>query len=572
MRFRLCRAALPFLLLLATHPASAGRLARPAREVRAVWITTILGLDWPKSADRAEQQRSLGQMVRELARARYNTIFFQVRGRGDAMYRSQYEPWAESLTGTPGRDPGWDPLAFLLAEAHAEGMEVHAWFNAFLVRGGSDRRAPGAPVHVADRHPEWVQQANGEWWLDPGLPEARDYVVRVGMDIVRKYDIDGFQFDFIRYPAAPFRDDETFRRYGRGRSREEWRRDNVTRLVAAFHDSAAAVKPFLKLGAAPLGIYRNTDQTRGLQSFDDVYQDSRTWLAKGYLDYLAPQVYWSLGDRPGNPDFARVAREWASSGYGRQIILGIAAYKPEVAGQLGEIIDVARATGAAGHAFFRYSNVAGAEAVAARYDAAVVPPAMAWKGAGRPQPLAGFHTARTPGGVVTLSWQPPPGAGRVAIYRSDRGTVDRDDPGALLAVRPLGAGAFTDSSARPGQSYAMSVLDRAGNESPAAVELPAAPAAPVSIAARLSARSALGAAIPEEGGTVLFVPYEVGSSGVVAIAVLDGERRPVGAVVNEFLDAGRYVAAAEVGGFKKGWYTMVMTAGDYRAERRFRLE
>lgn len=586
MLFNALRRRVLLLLLLsgaacgAAQPPGAPAEA-PRREVRAVWITTLLGLDWPKSLDPAEQQRSLRAIVRELARARYNTVFFQVRGRADAMYRSLFEPWAQQLTGTLGKDPGWDPLEFLVREAHGQGLEVHAWFNTFVVGGGKDR--PPGSLHVAVRHPEWVREANGESWLDPGIPEVRDYLVRVGLDIVRNYDIDGFQFDFIRYPAAPYPDDETYRAYGAGRPKADWRRENVTSLVAAFRDSLASIKPFVKLGATPLGVYRNADgAVRGLQSYDEVYQDSRGWLSRGLVDYLVPQVYWSMGDRPGNPDFARLAREWSEHAYGRQIILGIGAYKPEVEEQLGGIIDLARSVGVAGHSFFRYTNVAGREAIAGRYQARVNAPAMAWKDSRPPAPLQAFRAERMTNGDVRLSWEKPADAGAqdggpiaVNIYRSPRRRVDANEPGALLAVAPLAAGEFTDSSGRGDRgtyTYALAVLDRANNESSLAGEFRLLPPDLLALAKKVSARFSLGAALRSGKDRVLFVPYEVGGNSPVSIAIFDDTRRRVGSVVDDLLEPGRYVAAADIAGLRKGSYTVVMAAGDYREERRFLVE
>ncbi len=565
------------LILFLSASFGLSQASVPAREVRAVWITTVLGLDWPKSVDPSEQQRSLKAIVRELAAARYNTIFFQVRGRGDAMYRSLYEPWSEQLTGTLGKDPGWDPLEVLLDEAHRNGMEVHAWFNTFLVRDSKERRLPGGGIHVVDRHPEWAALANGEWWLDPGIPEVREYIVRVGLDIVRNYDIDGFQFDFLRYPADVFPDDATYRRYGGGAPKADWRRDNVTRLVAVFHDSVQAIKPFVKLGATPLGIYKNSEHVRGLQSYEEVYQDSRGWLAGGLLDYLAPQLYWSIGERPGNPDFATLAREWSGHAYGRQIVLGVGAYKPEVAVQLPQIIDLSRAVGAAGHAFFRYSNVSGLDAVTGKYPYLASAPMMPWKSARPPAPPADVRIARLADGRMRLEWQRPAAPGPSApllakVYRSERTVVNAADPAALIAVVPVSAGEYTDSTARPGTAYgyALSVLDRAERESDLMAAHPAASPELASLGRRAAARTSLGEAVPTQ--SLLLVPYEVASRSGVAITILDGGRQRVGAVIDDLMEPGRYVVAANIAAYRKGWYTLVMESGAYHAERRFQVE
>ena len=279
------------LFLLSLQCALHAQPPAPKCEVRAVWITTAASLDWPRSLNTQEQQTSLRRMVSDLKAAHFNTIFFQARARGDAYYKSDYEPWAENLTGIPGQDPGWDPLDFLLREAHAAGMEVHAWFNLYKVRGLNAAR-PSFPQHISLAHPEWTVFSDGEVWVDPGIPEVRSYLLRVAMDLTRNYNIDGIQFDFIRYPGREFRDSKTFRRYGNGMDREDWRRSNIDLFVAEFYDSATALKPMLKVGSAPLGLYNGINKGGG--GFYSYYQDSQGWLQKKKHDYLAPQLYWPL--------------------------------------------------------------------------------------------------------------------------------------------------------------------------------------------------------------------------------------------------------------------------------------
>ncbi|MBI3195700.1 MAG: family 10 glycosylhydrolase, partial [Ignavibacteriae bacterium] len=170
----------------------------PKTEVRAIWLTTVLGLDWPPSKVKKaeEQKRLLSEMIEKAAKAKFNTIYFQVRGRADAMYKSDFEPWSHLLTGELGKDPGWDPLQFVVEESQQRGLEVHAWFNTFLTKSGKEKPTESTPRHLILAHPEWLQLVKGEWWLDAGIPEARKYLFDVALDIVRRYNIDGFQFDF----------------------------------------------------------------------------------------------------------------------------------------------------------------------------------------------------------------------------------------------------------------------------------------------------------------------------------------------------------------------------------------
>ena len=293
---------IPFLLLFILFGSATGQFTSPKREVRAVWLTTAAGLDWPRTTDRAAQQTALRTIIRDLHTAHFNTIFFQARARADAYYRSAYEPWAEALTGTLGSDPGWDPLRFLLTEAHAVGMEVHAWFNVFKVRGPNPMPA-STPPHLTRAHPQWViLDEGGEAWVDPGNPAARRYTLDVAFDLIQNYDLDGISFDFLRYPGRVFPDAESYRRWGNGTDRDSWRRGNINQFVKEFAETARRTRPMLKIGSAPIGVYE-TDPVSGTQgSPQAVYQDSESWLRSGDQDYQSPQIYWNFGASRGDPD------------------------------------------------------------------------------------------------------------------------------------------------------------------------------------------------------------------------------------------------------------------------------
>ncbi len=366
---------------------SGSGLAQPGEqlrhELRGVFLTTTNSLDWPQTLNKQEQQTSLRRIVEDMKRANLNTIFFQVRARGDAYFRSSFEPWAENLTGTLGADPGWDPLAFLLEEAHASGLEVHAWFNVYKIRGPVPP-PPSLPQHPARAYPAWVVQYENDSWLDPGLPAVREYLVRVVSDLIRKYDVDGVCFDFIRYPGRDFPDEQTYRQFANGKERDDWRRDNINAFVREVHAAAARINPRLKLGAAPLGNYGgplsaqpDTKTTQG--SVGDFLQDSRAWLTNGWLDYLVPQVYWPLEFETRGPDFAHLVRLWMRGAEGRHIYIGIGAYKPEIAPQIPDQITATRMLGAHGQVFFRYEHVKEMRVFGDRYAQPASVPPMPWK-------------------------------------------------------------------------------------------------------------------------------------------------------------------------------------------------
>ncbi len=457
-----------------THHAHAGLPSGgPKREVRAVWIATAAGLDWPRTQDRGEQQSSLKKIVEDLKAAHFNTILFQVRPRGDAYYQSSYEPWAENLTGTLGTDPGWDPLAFLIRAAHAAGIEVHAWFNLYKVRGLSPV-PQSVPPHPSRRFPAWIHDVDGEGWLDPGIPEVREYLLRVSLELVRRYDLDGINFDFIRYPGKNFPDDETYYHYGHGRDRNDWRRSNIDRFVSAFYDSAMRLKPMLKVGSAPLGVFNTGSGESGGGALNSYYQDSRAWLLNGKHDYLVPQLYWNLGATRDDPDFAALLHSWKSASSGRQLWAGIAAYKPEVMRELAAQIDSSRAIGFDGQAFFRYEHVRDTSIFDKRYaELANIPP-MFWKDSIPPLPPTDLAVTETSPNIFHLEWlaSPPARDGDSPrcydIYRSASEKIFSDDARMLVAISPTDATFFVDTVRANGSYryyYAVSALDKGNNES-----------------------------------------------------------------------------------------------------------
>lgn len=290
-----------------THISTAQPVA-PKREFRAAWIATVGNIDWPsaKGLSVAQQQTEFINILNQHQQAGLNAVIVQVRSVCDAIYASPTEPWAEVLTGRQGQNPGYDPLAFMIAECRKRGMEFHAWFNPYRAVSNS-QTAVLDPNHVVRRRPDWLLAQGNLRILNPGLPAVRAYVTQVVMDVVRRYDIDGVHFDdyFYPYPVTgqSFSDDSTFVALPRGfTNRANWRRDNVDLLVKQVSDSIRAVKPWVKFGISPFGIWqnRNTAQpqgsaTNGLQGYSDIYADSRKWIQEGWLDYVAPQLYWYIG-------------------------------------------------------------------------------------------------------------------------------------------------------------------------------------------------------------------------------------------------------------------------------------
>jgi uncharacterized lipoprotein YddW (UPF0748 family) len=546
----------------------------PKREVRAAWITTVLGLDWPKSVDPVQQEQSLREMVQNLKRLHFNTIFFQVRGRADALYRSRYEPWSHILTGTLGKDPGWDPLQFIVREAHAEGMEVHVWFNTFLFKSGRDKPPVSDPLHAILQHPDWVHLVNGEWWADPGVPEVRSYLLEVAMDIVRRYDVDGIQFDFLRYPGASYPDETTYQRYGQGMPRGDWRRANINAFVRAFYDSAMAVKPMLKVGSAPIGIYRNSMRWKSWEAFGDLFQDSRSWLSHTVHDYLAPQVYWPITDKPGSPDFAALTREWVNNASGRHIYVGIGAYKDDVFQQLPQLIDFTRSNGTSGLAFFRYEHVTRPGALGDRFHFLANIPSMPWKDAIAPLSPQNLVVLNETDGIYRISWAAPPPApdGDTAkyynVYRSTEVPIAIDDPATLRFITPGPWTSVVDTILHPTAAryyYAVTSFDKGNNESTPTHEQGVIVPEIVQLAQRLKGSLRMGNAFARS--SMFYVPYELDRQSLVWLTLHDEQNREVVRLVDAVQPPGRHVASADVSTLPKGMYTAQLVAGDRTIRR-----
>jgi uncharacterized lipoprotein YddW (UPF0748 family) len=570
------------LFLMVSVATAQSAEAPPKREVRAVWITTAAGLDWPKSLDRSEQQSSLRNIVEDLHAAHFNTILFQVRPRGDAYYHSGYEPWAENLSGTLGKDPGWDPLAFLINEAHAAGIEVHAWFNVYKIRGPAPV-GPSVPLHPARRFPAWVHDVDGEGWIDPGVPQVREYLVRVALDVVSHYDVDGIHFDFIRYPGRSFPDDETYFRYGHGMDRNEWRRSNIDRFVSAFYDSAMRLKPMLKVGSAPLGVFSVGSGENAWGAFHSYYQDSQGWLTKGKHDYLVPQLYWDLGATKDDPDFAELLHLWRVGSRERQMWAGIGVYKPEVKRELGAQIDSARAIGADGEAFFRYEFVSGGNVLGGRYSTLANIPPMTWKDSIPPLPPSELAVTELSPNTFHLEWLSAPAAsdGDSAryydIYRSTSKQIDTHDPSSLVAITSTNATFFVDtvhSSMAYKYYYTVSGLDKGNNESTPSNVASVTLKELSDLRGKLSEFTSLSASISRNGEGTTLVAYKVGSRGTVVLQVTKaGNDTTSGLVlVNKIQEPGTYVVGIAKDRLKRGTYDIQLAAGEIRIEQQIQVQ
>ncbi len=301
----------------------------PKREFRGAWIQAVNGQF--KGIPTEQLQQTLISQLNALQKAGINAIIFQVRPEADALYASELEPWSRFLTGVQGQAPSpyWDPMQFMIDECHKRGMEFHAWINPYRVKTNLSNQL--APNHLYNIHPEWFVTYGTQLYFDPALPESRRHICMVITDIVSRYDVDAIHMDDYFYPypvpGQDFPDAASFARYGGGFSnKNDWRRDNVNILIKKIHETIRELKPWVKFGISPFGIYRNESsdplgsKTNGLQNYDDLYADVLLWAREGWVDYNIPQIYWQIGHP--RADYDVLVRWWAKNNGNRPLFIG----------------------------------------------------------------------------------------------------------------------------------------------------------------------------------------------------------------------------------------------------------
>jgi uncharacterized lipoprotein YddW (UPF0748 family) len=381
------------------------------REMRGLWVATVANIDWPsRTTLTADQQRAeLDDILDRAKSAGFNAVILQVRSASDATYASSLEPWAALLSGTQGTNPGYDPLAYAVAQAHARGLELHAWINPFRAGSASDS-AKLAPTHIFRTRRDLVRVYGGALWLDPGEQDVQDQVIRVVRDITQRYDVDGIHADdyFYPYPVndsagrrLDFPDSVTYARSGSTLTRDDWRRANVDRFIERMYREVHAVKPTIKVGLSPFGIWRpgNPPGVSGLDAYTAIYADSRKWLQQGWVDYLAPQLYWA--NSAPQQSFSALLDWWISQNtLGRNLWPGLAAYRVGdgtanafSATEIADQIRLARARpGATGELLYNTNSTlkknggAVAASIAPLYADVAIVPASPWLDSIPPSP------------------------------------------------------------------------------------------------------------------------------------------------------------------------------------------
>ncbi len=401
---------------------------QPRRELRGVWLTTLSNLDWPSrpattSQGEVQQRAELCRILDGLKASGINVVFFQTRVRGTVVYPSSIEPWDACITGTPGRAPGYDPLQFVIDECHKRQMQLHAWVVAYPIHKAATAKRLGSQA-LSKCKPSLCQLCGDQWMMDPGVPGTAEHIAAVCAEIVRRYDVDGINLDYIRYPESsiPFRDDATYRKYGAGQSRLQWRRENVTRTVRAIHNAVRAIKPWVCLSCSPVGKYADLPlhSARGWNARDAVAQDAVAWLNEGIMDLLLPMMYFT------GEHFYPFAVDWSERSHQHTIAPGLGIYflsareKNWPLETITREMNFLRSLGQ-GQAYFRAKFLLANEKGLLRYCTnrfysreALVPPLVSTREPLPAMPRAEISEQRW---TLHLSWPPVEGAEYYNVYR-----------------------------------------------------------------------------------------------------------------------------------------------------------
>lgn len=497
--------------------------AQPKYEVRAVWLTTIGGIDWPHSyagsARSIERQKDeLRDILDRLQRANINTVLLQTHIRATTIYPSAYEPWDGCLSGKPGKSPGYDALKFAIDECHRRGMELHAWIVAIPV---GKWNAAGC-VRLRKRHPGLVRKIGDEGYLDPEKPQTAEYLADLCAEITGNYDIDGIHLDYIRYHETwPMK---VSRRQGR---------TNITNIVRAISRRVKSIKPWVKMSCSPIGKYKDLSRfsSYGWNAYERVCQDAQAWLRDGLMDELFPMMYFR-----GN-QFYPFALDWNEHSYGRIVAPGLGIYFMSPGEKDWPLADITREMltlrhYGMGHAFFRSKfftdNVKGIYDFTAQsfnQYPALIPP-MTWQSSARPSAPSGLSRRTQEDNVELLSWTPADkDTTRIMynVYSSREYPVNTDDARNLTVVRLRKSSLIIPHD--PTRHYAVTATDRYGNESTPLQERHTNPDTPETrITDRLLKCDGKTLSLPEKGSVLdaAFVTIETLQGHIVATRLYNG--------------------------------------------------
>jgi uncharacterized lipoprotein YddW (UPF0748 family) len=643
------------VLLMAQEP--------PKKEFRGVWIATVINLDWPASGDLPVrfQKQDLIEDIRDLDEAGINVVYFQVRTEGDALYDSDIEPWSKYLTGDEGTppDPYWDPLEFAIEEAHKRGMELHAWLNPYRamrmipddftqklntldvdeslkpflakeydanrtsksVNGTSERDS----LHVANKHPEWLLVLNDAIAIfDPGLPEVMEYNVDVVMDVVNRYDVDGIHFDDYFYPYPPNQmsssaennalDDSTFAKYPRGfTNKADWRRNNIDLFVEMLHDSMQTVKPWVKFGISPFGIWKSgvPNGISGMDAYSVIYGDGLAWLEEQTIDYITPQLYWPFSRFGTGQDYGKLATWWAEQAVAneRHMYPGHGLYRSSnstYSGTLFSADEIPRQVrfnreddNISGSVFFRsrnlttYSSKGFVDSLKNNlYQYEALQPTMPWKDTTKPATPQNLVVNRDTESVNTfeLSWDAPEDgpilkrskAGHVdslikyAIYRVDATQVPNEIEemeNYYNLIEVTGETSYTDV-APPSENaywYFVTAVSRNNVESDPTDAVEGGMVVSNETPADIPEAISLEQNYPNPFNPNTQIRFSLNETGFTSLKVFDMLGREVATLKNEVMNSGQHSVNFDASNLSSGIYIYQLSVGGQSLTRKMSL-
>ncbi len=463
-------------------------VAQPKHEIRAVWLTTNSGSDWPKSIyDVSKQKENLCKILDLLCEANFNTIIFQAQVKGDVAWTSTIQPAMRAITGDGSKSLSYDVSEFVIEECHKRNLECHAWIVPYRVGSQSEanKYASNAVKHVTVQHPELCVLYNSAYYLDPGIPATREYLLDLYKELISNYDFDGVNFDYTRYPGSDFDDAASYSTYNPDAlPKDDWRRQNINTFIAEFYEMAKSINPNIKVGAAPIGTYKNVPGYGNMTAYGSVYQDACQWMQSGNHDLLIPQMYWNE-----TYGFSPNMTTWVNNCDGRQIVVGLAPYKMtdsnnwDVSVITDQIEKVRAKDGMSGVCFFRTDHVIDqtSDKVSELYDelqtnyfkypAHIVP--MDYNGITEPNSPINVSQEYV-GGEYIIKWEEPEldtentPIKYYSIYLSDGINVDLNDHQQVVAYKVNDTEyryASTDQSLR----FAVTAFDQNYYESEATI-------------------------------------------------------------------------------------------------------
>ncbi|WP_020402516.1 family 10 glycosylhydrolase [Gracilimonas tropica] len=631
----------------------------PKKEFRGVWIATVINLDWPESSSWSVdlKKKDLIKKLNALKNAGVNVVFFQIRTEGDALYDSDIEPWSKYLTGDEGTppDPYWDPLEFAIEEAHKRGMELHAWLNPYramrMIPDDFTQKIQNADIdeslkpflakeydenskakgngtserdsmHISNTHPEWLLVLNDAIAIfDPGLPEVMEYNVNVVMDVVNRYDIDGIHFDDYFYPYPPNHmgsseenealDDSTFAQYPRGfENKDDWRRNNINLFIEMVHDSITVMKPWVKFGISPFGIWKpgTPGGTTGLNAFATIYADGVAWLEAQSIDYITPQLYWPFG---GGQDYGLLSNWWAARATenDRHIYPGHGLYRTDgttFSGSLFAANEIPRQVrhnrnneNINGSVFFRaknittYSSKGFADSLKNNlYKYAALQPTMSWKDTTKPESPQNLVVNRDSEVEYKfhLSWDAPNNA--PVAKRSNTGHVDSlikyaiyrvdasQDPNEMEEmekyynlIEVTGETSYTDITppSENGYWYFVTAVSRNNVESDPTGSVEAGVVVSNETLTELPESMSLEQNYPNPFNPTTQIKFTLSESGFATLKVYDMLGREVATLKNEVLSSGQHSVNFNASDLSSGIYIYQLTMGSETKTRKMTL-